>query len=300
MQGYRPLTLHHGDLRFTAWSGGEGPCVLLLHGFPDLPQTWRELMPALVSAGYRAVAVTARGYEPSSQPQDGDYQLTSLAADVPAWMDSLDIHAAHLVGHDWGSAVASAAAAATPERIHSLCLVSVPHSGRFARVAPKSLRQLWLSRYILLFQLHGAAERKLQADNSVYVETLWQRWSPGWSLPGELTNAVRERFAETGVIEAALAYYRQGADTRTPAGKASRALAASSIQVPTLALHGDRDGCIAPKVFRRSMRTEDFPAGFRVETLANCGHFPQLEQPWDFNRRVLDWLAECSAGVSAA
>ena len=257
-------------------------------------------MPVLASAGYRAVAVTARGYEPSSQPTNANYQLTALAADVPAWLDSLGENSAHLIGHDWGSAIASAAATATPERVASLCMVSVPHGGRFARVAMTSLRQLWLSRYIFFFQRRGAPERRLRERDLAYVDTLWQRWSPGWEYPFSATAAVKLQLSAPGVIEAALAHYRQGADSSTPLGKASRALAKLPVPVPTLALHGCQDGCVAATVFRRATRTEDFPAGVTLRTLPNCGHFPQREQPQQFNGSVLDWLQLQASGGSHA
>ena len=101
---------------------------------------------------------------------------------------------------------------------------------------------------------------------------------------------MRERFQDPAIVTAALSYYRQGADTRSDAGRASRALANSPIAVPTLGIHGINDGCIDPRLFRRAMLGEDFPAGVSVETMAGCGHFPHLEQPDAFCSRVLDWL----------
>ena len=290
MDGCEQIVLTHGELRFTAWTRGDGPCVLLLHGFPDLPQTWEELMPALDEAGYTAVAVTNRGYETSSISPLQDYQLTTLASDVFEWLEALGEESVHLIGHDWGAAIASAAAAKKPALFRSLCMVSVPHSGRFAEFATKSLKQLWMSRYIMLFQLQGTAERKVSRAHCEYLETLWRRWSPGWSIPEIGIAAVRERFQDLAIVTAALSYYRQGADTRSDTGRASRALAQSPITVPTLGIHGETDGCIDPRLFRRAMSARDFPAGVSVETMTACGHFPHLEQPDAFRSRVLDWL----------
>lgn len=83
------LTLANGPLRFTATAMGAGPLVILIHGFPDTRDTFAAQLPALAEAGFRAVAVSTRGYEPSSQPEDGDYHAHALASDVIAWIDAL-------------------------------------------------------------------------------------------------------------------------------------------------------------------------------------------------------------------
>ena len=296
MNGCEKLVLAHGKLRFTAWTRGRGPCVLLLHGFPDLPQTWEDLMRTLDEAGYKAAAVTNRGYETSSVSPLQDYQLITLAEDVFAWLKALGEESVHLIGHDWGAAIASAAAAKHPALFRSLCMVSLPHSGRFAEFAAKSLKQLWMSRYIMLFQLQGTAERKVMRGGCLYLETLWRRWSPGWTIPEASIAAVRERFQDPAIVTAAMSYYRQGADTRSDAGRASRDLANGAIAVPTLGIHGEIDGCIDSTLFRRAMIGEDFPDGVSVETMTGCGHFPHLEQPEAFRLRILDWLRQHDGG----
>lgn len=290
MRGCETLTLHHGALAFTAYAAGAGPLVLLVHGFPDLPATWAPQVQALAKAGYRAVAVTCRGYEAGSRPADANYQLTALADDVAAWLDDLNAEQAHLVGHDWGASIAYAAAARNPQRFVSLCTMAVPHTGRFAAAMATSVKQLWLSRYIVMFQVRGLAERRLAAKDFAYVDTLWQRWSPGWDYDKNLTRAVRQRFAEPGALAAVLAYYRQGTDGKTVQGKLARQLSQQPVPVPTLALHGERDGCIDPAIFRQSLVPADFPAGLEIETLKDCGHFLHREQPEQTNRLLLDWL----------
>lgn len=264
--------------------------MLFLHGFPDLPETWAEVTPVVAGAGFRTVTVTSRGYETGSQPANGDYQLTSLSQDVIAWLDALGEDSAHIVGHDWGAAIAAAAVATLPGRFRSLTMVSVPHSGRFAELAPRSLTQLWMSRYIVLFQLEGIAEQRLQKNHSEYLNTLWKRWSPAWAVPDELMRAIRARFQESSVVDATLAYYRQGADNRSAAGKSSRTLAAMPVTVPTLGIHGDRDGCVSPKLYRDSMSEDLFSAGVTINTFENCGHFPHLEKQAQFCDVLVDWL----------
>ncbi|MGD8831659.1 MAG: alpha/beta fold hydrolase, partial [Pseudomonadales bacterium] len=93
------MILTHGDLSFTALSVGAGPLVLCLHGFPDNARSFRHQLPKLAEAGYHAVSVMLRGYEPSSQPRDRDYTLETIAGDVLAFIDQLGAGRAHLIGH---------------------------------------------------------------------------------------------------------------------------------------------------------------------------------------------------------
>ena len=110
MSEFEALTLKAGPLSFSAHAAGAGPIVLLVHGFPDHAHSWRFQLPVLAEAGYRAVAPTLRGYEPSSQPADADYHIVRMAEDVVAWIDDLGGEPVHLVGHDWGAIIAYAAA----------------------------------------------------------------------------------------------------------------------------------------------------------------------------------------------
>ena len=135
MPGIEKITLQLGKLKFSALVAGSGPLVLCLHGFPDNANSWRHQLPALAASGYRAMAVTLPGYEPSNQVAAGDYSLHSLAREVIALVDDLGEQKAHLVGHDWGAAIAYTAGSFTPHRILSLSNIGVPHPGRFLNEA---------------------------------------------------------------------------------------------------------------------------------------------------------------------
>ena len=141
-EGASPLTLTCGDLKFSAFEMGQGPVVVLLHGFPDTPATFRHQLPALAAAGYRAVAVTSRGYEPSSQPADGSYHVRNLAQDVVDWVVALGVPQAHLVGHDWGATIAYAAAALKPASFKTLTAIAVPQPARFGQLLMQDPAQL--------------------------------------------------------------------------------------------------------------------------------------------------------------
>ena len=290
IDGAHRLTLKAGALAFTAYELGQGPLVLCLHGFPDTPATWGRLLPDLAAAGYRAVAVTSRGYEPSSQPADGDYSLAALSQDVIDWIDALGADRAHLIGHDWGSSISHIAAARAPERIDSLAALAVPHPGGFGAVVAGDFEQLARSWYIFFFQMRGFADLVLEANNWALLEALWRRWSPGWAPPADVVGQLRTTFGRPGVKDAALAYYRTSFDAAHLRGPETADLSARPLTVPTLGLYGANDGCIGPDVFEGAMPPALFAAGRVLERWPDAGHFLHLEHPERTAERLVHWL----------
>jgi pimeloyl-ACP methyl ester carboxylesterase len=285
------LILTNGPLCFSARAVGEGPVVLCLHGFPDNLGTFDAQLPVLAAAGYRAVSVAMRGYEPSSQPADGDYHAIRMAEDVALWIDQLGGRPVHLIGHDWGASIAYAAAALAPEKMASLTTIAVPHPVRFGEAFAIDAEQQARSAYIMEFQAPGFADA-IVADDCAYLELLWRKWSPGWAIPAHALAAMKATFAQPGVASAALEYYRQAFDAASPAALETQALLTDPIAVPTLGICGDDDGCIAADIFAGAMRTEDFPNGLRVERIKGAGHFVHAEAPEAVNSLILGWIAQ--------
>ncbi|MDJ0788307.1 MAG: alpha/beta hydrolase [Myxococcota bacterium] len=293
MSGAESLTLQAGPLSFSARSQGEGACVLLVHGFPDNAGSWRHQLPALADAGYRAVAPTLRGYEPSSQPKDGDYHILRMAEDMVAWIDDLGVEQVDLVGHDWGAVIAYVAASLAPERLRSLTTVAIPHPGRLRSHGLRQIpSQLWNSWYILFFQLRGLADFVVEARDWAFIEKLWRDWSPGWELPADDLASVKRTLAQPGVKKAALGYYRAAADTRSETARRTDELLARPIPVRTLAITGAKDGCMDTRLHDVALLPEDFPNGLRVERMEDAGHFAHQERPEAFNRLLLEFLSE--------
>jgi pimeloyl-ACP methyl ester carboxylesterase len=283
-------TLHANGLEFSALAQGNGPVVLCLHGFPDNQRSFRLQLPALAEAGYRALAPTLRGYEPSSQPDDGDYHIVRMAEDVVGWIDDLAEERVHLVGHDWGAVIGYAAAALAPERFHSLTTLAIPHPGGLQGALPKVPSQLRNSWYMLFFQLRGIADYAVERNDWALIEKLWRDWSPGWSPPPDELTAVKQTLALPGVKRAALGYYRAMFGIRGAAAKESRRLLESKIEVRTLALTGALDGCMDTRLHDLAMRADDFPNGMRVERIDGAGHFLHQEKPSEVNPILLEWL----------
>ena len=285
------ITLTHGDLRFTAIEQGEGPLVLCLHGFPDCYHSFRHQLPFLAEHGYRAVSVSLRGYEPSSQPADGNYSLESIANDVINFIDQLGEDKAHLIGHDWGAAITYTAGAIAPDRFQSLTTMAVPHSGRFVNEAFFKPKQALLSWYMLFFQLRGIADFTVKRNDFAFIRWLWRVWSPGWQPEASALAEVIDTLRQRGVQQGALAYYREALSPKQlPLTPARRAANAYQVPVPTLALTGRDDGCIDCDIFQALCREEDFPNGLETRVVENAGHFLHQEQPDIVNTLLMDWL----------
>ena len=282
------LSFERGALTFTAQAMGDGPIVLCLHGFPDNAGSYRHQLPALAEAGYRAISLTLRGYESGSIPVDGDYTMETIATDVLGVIDSIDTGPVHLVGHDWGAAVAYVAAAATPERFKSLTVMAVPHAGRFAREGLRIPKQLRLSWYMGFFNIPWLSDWVVQRQDYAFIRKLWRDWSPGWQPEPDVLDDVIQTLSQPGVRSAALGYYRAALSIKALLMSAEDAH--YEVPVPTLALSGERDGCIASDVFEQLMVAQDFPEGLTFSRIAEAGHFLHQEQPEQVNRKIVDWL----------
>jgi pimeloyl-ACP methyl ester carboxylesterase len=290
------IQLSHGSLEFSALACGleanaGDPLVICLHGFPDNARSFRFQLPALADAGYRAIAPTLRGYEPASQPADGDYSFVALARDVLAWMDALGEDKVHLVGHDWGAGISYVAGALAPERFHSLTTIAVPHAARFPEGIREVPAQLLKSWYMMFFQLRGVAEFAVERNDWSLIKRLWKNWSPGFDLPEKEWEELRTTFAAPGVKQAMLGYYRQNVAPSIMLGlKQTEAAALTIVPVRTLAITGADDGCIDTRLYDHVFLEDDFPNGVRVERIQHAGHFAHLEKPAEINRLILEWL----------
>ena len=277
-------------MSFEVLEAGDGPLVLCLHGFPDSARSFRHQLPALASAGFRAVAPYLRGYAPSAIPADGAYQTAALALDAVALIDALGADDAVVFGHDWGAVAAYGAAIAAPARIRKLVTAAVPYGPQLMSAFATSYAQQKRSWYMFFFQT-PFADLALAYDDFAFIERLWSDWSPGWEWPPEEMAALKETFRTPGVLQAALGYYRAtfNPELQDPALADLQAkMMADPIDVPALFIHGAKDGCVGVELVDGMEAL--FPRGLEVEIVANAGHFVHQEAPELVNRRVLEFL----------
>jgi pimeloyl-ACP methyl ester carboxylesterase len=163
--------LRHGyadlaEARLHYVEAGDGPLVVLLHGYPEFWYGWRQQIPALAAAGFRVVAPDARGYNLSSKPPGvSAYAPRRLAADIRDLIAERGASRAFLAGHDWGAAVAWVAAMVHPEVVERLAILNVPHPRRMLEALRRPGRQMGRSWYIFFFQLPWLPERAVRAGN---------------------------------------------------------------------------------------------------------------------------------------
>ncbi|HEY7016484.1 MAG TPA: alpha/beta hydrolase [Streptosporangiaceae bacterium] len=277
--------------RFHVAENGDGPLVLLLHGFPEFWWTWREQLSSLQGAGYRAVAVDLRGYGGSDKPPRG-YDLVTAASDAAGLVRSLGEANAVIVGHDWGGLIAFTMAAYFPKVVRRLAVVSVPHPLRLrAAVLSDPLGQGRRSGYALGFQLPLLPERQLLKNGAQRVGRMLRTWSgPGWP-DQETERSYRAAMSLPSVAHSALEYHRWFIRSRLrPDGLRYARSMRAPIQAPTLHLHGALDSCVLPSAARGSGRYVEAP--YRWRLLDGAGHFPHEETPERFDAELRAWLAD--------
>ncbi len=287
--------------RFHVASMGEGPLVLLLHGFPEFWWTWRHQLVTLAEAGYRAVAVDLRGYGGSDKPPRG-YDLITAAADAAGLIRALGEANATVVGHDWGGLAAWTLAAYFPKAVRRLAVVSMAHPLRMrARVLSSPLTTARALRepdgqakrggYPLAFQVPMIPERHLVRDGGALVETILSSWSaPGW--PDKDTARIYQRAMRIPpVAHTSLEYHRWFArSTFRPDGLRYARRMRAPVTTPVLHLHGAVDPCIPPQAARGAGQYVEGP--YRWKVIEGAGHFPHEERPERFDAELLGWLAD--------
>jgi pimeloyl-ACP methyl ester carboxylesterase len=276
---------------FATLEAGDGPLVLLLHGFPDNAWTWEHQLSSLARAGYRAVAPFLRGYAPSDVPS-GAFDTEDMTGDVPALIDALGERSARIVGHDWGGLALMNAAALYPEVVTRAVSIGVGHPRTVTNIF-SSPEQLHYAFHVWLFQIEGFAEFAFQANDFALVDYLWQHWSSQPPSPGHLAR-VKKTLTQPGVVPAILSYYR--GLVRVPSEKPDfYEKATQNIKVPMLVVYGEDDPARALSEGERPF----FDGEYRREIVPGAGHFVHREQPEQLTRLLLEQFSPEAAATTA-
>lgn len=207
---------------------GQGPALVLLHGFPETSIMWEPLIERAAAAGFRVLAFDQRGYSPDARPDGVDaYRISELSNDVFAVADAVGFGAFHLVAHDWGSIVGWAAAAADPSRVRSYASLSIPHPGAISAASDGGGPPL----YVRVFRMRGVAETLLSMrDFGLMRRVLYASMSDA-----HLAEYLAV-FSEPRALSAALAWYRALPNALTPGE-----LAIGEVTQPVLYVYGRHD-----------------------------------------------------------
>ena len=295
---------------------GEGPLVLLIHGFPELWYSWRHQLPALAAAGYHAVAPDVRGYGDSDTPHEVEaYRLRENMADFVGILDALGEEQAVIVGHDWGAMMSWNAAVLRPDRFRAIAALSIPYLAR-PPVPPMQLFNAMFANnffYILYFQEEGVAEAELEADiRDSLLKFLY--FASGDFRDGEAAISMMNRPKDSKMFEGVESPDQlpswltdEDLDTFTAAFKKTGfrgglnryrnmdrdwqevpELGGAKVEQPALFIAGDKDGA-ANGIPKDPMK--EFVTDLRkLVTLPGCGHWTQQERPNEVNAELIEFL----------
>jgi epoxide hydrolase 4 len=280
----RAITVN--GLRLHCVLEGKGPLVLLLHGFPETSYAWRKQIPALAER-FRVVAPDLRGYAESEKPpRVSDYRLPVLVDDVVGLIKALGAESAHIVGHDWGGAIAWAAAQTRPEAVERLAVLNCPHPAPFQRALRSSSRQLLRSWYVLFFQLPQIPESLLGRDGGAGLERLLRGSASRPSVFGDdEILEYRRAFSLPGAATATLNYYRAAfRDSLT--GRTHDVT--KIIKAPTLLIWAENDVALGKELTYDMQGL--FASDFRILYVPATSHWVMEERPELVNRSLLDFL----------
>ena len=264
MVGVRLTTFDHDGLRFDVLDYGpeDGPPVVLLHGFPQRASSWDAVATRLHEQGFRTLAPDQRGYSPGARPRGRRaHAVTNLVGDVVALVDAAGAGPVHLVGHDWGAAVAWAVAAQHPALVRTLTTVSVPHPQAFVRSMVRG-GQLLRSWYFLPFNVPGLVEQLAARAPRRFAAAL-----RGTGMTAAMVDDVRTGIVEYGALPGALSWYR--------ALPVSRPTGIGRVRVPTTHVWSTGDTALARSGAEMTAAWVDAP--YRLEVLDGVSHWvPEL------------------------
>ena len=309
-------TLQTNGINMHIAEAGEGPLVLLLHGFPELWYSWRHQLPALAATGYHAVAPDIRGYGESDRPYEIEaYSMKNHVADALGILDALGEETAVIVGHDWGAPMAWNSAVLHPDRYRGVAALSVPFLPRSPTPPTQMFKAIYQDNffYMLYFQEPGVAEEEFEADVRrsilmfMYGASAEGRSDP--SVSGAFMNKPKDAKLFDGLAAPEKLpdwLTQQDLDTYTRAfeqtgfrGPLNRyrnldhdweglpQLAGSTVQQPALYISGDKDpvGTFAPMDPMKAS-----VPNVKIVSIPDCGHWTQQEEPERVNVELIEFL----------
>ncbi|MGF1601985.1 MAG: alpha/beta fold hydrolase [Thermosynechococcaceae cyanobacterium] len=260
---------------------GEGPLMLMLHGFPEFWYSWRHQIPEFAQ-DYKVVALDLRGYNNSEKPQEvSAYRMSELLKDIQGVIQGLGYDNCILVGHDWGGAISWCCAYAHPEMVQKLIVMNLPHPAKFAEALRSNPRQMLRSWYIGFFQLPLLPELVFRAnDYSAIASAFADRATNKKAFTPADLEAFKNAAAKRGALTAMVNYYRSNTDLFTDK-------IWGILEVPTLLLWGEDDFALGKEL---TYGTEKYVSNLQLHYLENCSHWIQQEQPKRVNQYMRSFL----------
>jgi pimeloyl-ACP methyl ester carboxylesterase len=267
---------------------GEGPLVVLLHGFPLFWWTWRDLIPALADQGFRVVAIDMRGYGGSDHPPHG-YDPTTLAEDTTAIIRSLGEDRATVIGHGWGGIVAWTMGVLHPELVDGIVVVNAPHPRRMRQAMLTDRRQRRAMGFIWGLQVPFWPERALRSSGAARIEHFLRTWSAddAW-LDADTLERYRTAFLRWPTAHTAIESYRWAVrSTYRTDGVTYMSRMEQPLTTDVLMITGTSNPLLRPET---SEGSEEYVTGQFTHRSLPTGHFTHEESPREFQSVVVEWL----------
>lgn len=312
-----------GELTLRCAIEGEGPLVVMVHGFPESWYSWRHQMTPIAEAGFTACAIDVRGYGGSDKPHPvNDYAMEHMVADVAGLIETLSPNErAVLIGHDWGAPIVWNSALIRPDRVRAVAGLSVPYTGIPAQSFKTMFTEFFTKRGLFFYQAYfqdvGVAEAELEADvraslrkfyyaisgdapdgtwpvNKVHGDPLLKGLPDPDPFPAWLTKADEDYFVgefEASGFRGPINRYRNHDEDFAYLQQ----FKGRKIEQPALFIGGERDLVLAmfgrrPHDELRALIKAEVPDLRGADILPGCGHWTQQEKPAEVNQRLLAWL----------
>jgi pimeloyl-ACP methyl ester carboxylesterase len=277
-EGYAEI----GDQRLHYVEAGEGPLVVLLHGFPEFWYGWRQQIKPLADAGFRVVAPDTRGYNLSSKPEGvAAYDVALLADDIKGLIHDRGAQSAMLAGHDWGGSIAWTMAMNYPEVVDRMAILNAAHPRKLSEGLhhPDQLRRSW---YFFFFDFPGLPEAVVHADNWHFFRNFLRDAHPAFT-PEQIDRYV-EAWSQPGAATGMIDYYRFA--VRQSPKKAAAAL--RPVTAPTLVIWGDSDRYLGAELAEPDH--DDVPNLDRVERLPGASHWVHHDEAQRVTQLLTDFF----------
>jgi pimeloyl-ACP methyl ester carboxylesterase len=279
-----PQRISLGDLTFDVDVDGpaDGAPVLLLHGFPHSRQSWSGVAPILNDAGLRTIAPDQRGYSDGARPADvADYALPLLAEDALGILDELGIESAHVVGHDWGAAVAWYLGARHQDRVRSVVALAIPHLDAYQHAFQVDEEQQHGSQYVEMLMAEGSADWFL-ADDAAQLSAWFTQAGEG-ILTHEQIERYVHKHSQPGVLDAALNWYRANNLLGEP-------FEFGAVPVPTTFVWSPSDTAVSKLSVETTAKYVTGP--YRLVTLPETSHWQPQQSPEAVAAEIVRLAAE--------
>ncbi|HTI15229.1 MAG TPA: alpha/beta hydrolase [Dictyobacter sp.] len=263
---------------------GEGPLIVLLHGFPEFWYSWRWQIPVLADLGYTVVAPDLRGYNDSDKPMSG-YDMPNLLRDIVGLIKGLGYNKAIIIGHDWGGVLAWVFSTTYPDLTERLIVLNAPHPEAFRRElrTAKQLRKSW---YVLAFQLPWLPEYTLgRHDAEAIGRLIYESAVQKSAFPAEVLEQYCIAMNKPGSLRASITYYRSL--LRHPLDSLRAVQANTLTSAPTLLIWGEQDVALDRAL---TQGLEEWVPDLQVKSIADSGHWVQQEKPELVNTYLTEFL----------